>query len=86
MLFPRETAAPVLAISLPAVSGPDMLFWHDAQDGHYSTKLGYQFVMRIKTGTTLSSSSMGQLTSSFWNGLWSSTALPKCKELSLRAC
>lgn len=50
MLFPQEIVASVLAIMLPAVRCPDMLFWPEAQNGHYSTKLGYRFVMGIKTG------------------------------------
>ncbi|XP_057453036.1 uncharacterized protein LOC130744894 [Lotus japonicus] len=86
MIFPLLIVASILAILLATNRGEDVLFWPMAQDGFYTTKLGYRFVSKHQHVGVASSSSKVFYPPDFWSKIWGSNALPRCKEVVWRAC
>ncbi|XP_057418993.1 uncharacterized protein LOC130713222 [Lotus japonicus] len=84
-VFNPATAQCILAVPLPVQAREDLLFWPKTQDGWYNAKSGYKFIRRIHDQVVPSSSSTPVIPAAFWKVVWSSTALPRCRELVSRA-
>lgn len=83
--FSVYEAAQVLQISLPRTVLSDVFVWTVTNDGYFTTKSAYEFVMRCSTASSPSSSTHG-VPNGFLNLLWSSKAIPRCKDLVWRVC
>ncbi|KAK7273919.1 hypothetical protein RIF29_14986 [Crotalaria pallida] len=62
----------------------DKLIWRNSQDGEYTVKQGYHFVMaRSEEG----SSSTSIIAQDFpWSKIWNAHCMPRCRELLWRLC
>ena len=86
-LFPPALAHQILSIPLSQAGNEDSFFWPHAEDGIYSCKTGYRFLKQNQVMAAASTSNSASVISpATWKKLWSSDALPRCKELAWRCC
>src|ERR1044072_7853508 len=86
-IFPPAIAHQILSIPLSNAGNEDSFVWPHAEDGLYSCKTGYNYLkqrMSVAAGSTSASAQL--LPPATWKKLWSSTALPRCKELAWCCC
>ncbi|XP_057452461.1 uncharacterized protein LOC130744291 [Lotus japonicus] len=85
LVFNPSTAARILSIPLGVHGGPDEFHWPSTTNCHYTCKEGYKDMRNLLSMAEALSSTAVTLEAKFWNFLWSSRALPRCKETCWRA-
>lgn len=86
-VFCPNTGAQILCIPLTIHGGDDVIYWPSSVDGLYSSKQGYGFIRSAVVAAQASSSfTASPLQPKQWKKLWSSSSIPRCKELAWRAC
>jgi hypothetical protein len=86
-LFPPAITLQILSIPLSHAGNEDIFVWPHAEDGVYSCKTGYNFIKQSQSLAAASTSAAAPLLpQATWKKLWSSNALPRCKELAWRCC
>ncbi|XP_057424938.1 uncharacterized protein LOC130718368 [Lotus japonicus] len=84
-VFSPATATCILVVPLPLQVYSDILFWSETFDGWYTSKSGYDFIRRWQYQAEASSSTVFVLPTTFWQRIWKSTTIPRCKEVVWRA-
>lgn len=83
-IFHPGTARRIFGVPLANHARDDFLCWPFTMDGRYSVRTGYHYICNSWEGDMASSSSSTSLSKQQWQKFWSSSALPRCKEMAWR--